>query len=91
MVNKTAEIGLASKGRLRIIKELWLAGKPLSIYMIEKKTGIRRKALVSDLNALMSINWVKEIVGRIKKYELNLESEEVMIIVKALREINYIE
>ncbi|MGC8558233.1 MAG: hypothetical protein ACP5NC_04495 [Nitrososphaeria archaeon] len=91
MASKVAEIGLASRGRLRIIRELSLTGKPLSTYMIEKKTGIRRKAVASDLNALMSINWVKEIAGRIKKYELNPESGEVMVIIKALHDINYIE
>jgi len=32
MVSKVAETGLASRGRLRIIRELSLAGKPLNLH-----------------------------------------------------------
>ncbi len=90
MVNNTAEIGLSSKGRLRIIRELELADHPLSIYMLEKRTGIRRRALRSDIMALASINWIEEMPGQVIKYELNRESEELKIIIKALYGINYI-
>lgn len=90
MVSSEAETGLSSRGRLRIIRELELAGNPLSVYMLEKRTGVRRRALRSDINALVTVNWVKVIPGRITRYQLNHENNKLIAVVRALYEINYI-
>ncbi|MDG6926951.1 MAG: hypothetical protein JRN10_04560 [Nitrososphaerota archaeon] len=89
-MKSNAESGLSSRGRLRIIRELELAGMPLSMYMLEKKTGIRRRTLRFDINSLVTINWVRAIPGRITRYELNRENYELMVMIRALREINYV-
>ena len=91
MVNKSVEIGLSSKGRLRIIRELEISNSPLSLYMLERRTGLRRKSIRSDIAALLSVNWIIEVKGRVTKYELNRQNHDLMVIVRALREINYIE
>ncbi|MEM0097575.1 MAG: hypothetical protein QXY52_01915 [Conexivisphaerales archaeon] len=90
MASSEAETGLSSRGRLRIIRELELAGCPLSVYMLEKRTGIRRRAIRSDLNALITINWIKVIQGHVIKYELNHENSKLRTVIRALYEINYI-
>ncbi|MGC8661971.1 MAG: hypothetical protein ACP5TZ_05680 [Nitrososphaeria archaeon] len=90
MASSEAETGLSSRGRLRIIRELELAGNPLSVYMLEKRTGVRSRALHSDINALVTINWVKALPGRITKYELNHENNGLRAVVRTLYEINYI-
>jgi len=91
MVNKSVEIGLSSKGRLRIIRELEISDSPLSLYMLERRTGLRRKSIRSDIAALLSVNWIIEVKGRVTKYELNSQNHDLMVIVRALKEINYIE
>ncbi len=91
MTNNSVELGLSSKGRLRIIRELEISDSPLSLYMLERKTGIRRKAIRSDITTLVSINWIREVQGEVTKYELNRQNHDLMVIVKALHEINYID
>jgi len=90
---KNIERGLGSKGKLRILRALAKEPqKPLSIYMLEKYTGIRSNFLKADIKTLMEIGWVKEYTesGRIKKYSLNLRNETVLKIIEFFRSINYL-
>lgn len=90
---KNIERGLGSKGKLRILRALAKEPqKPLSIYMLEKYTGIRSNFLKADIKILVEIGWVKECAGsgRIKKYSLNLRNETVLKIIEFFRSINYL-
>ncbi len=85
-----AEEVLGSRGKLRIIKALAESSEPLSIYCLEKKTGIRRKSLRSDLAALERNGIIKALGYGVKKYRLLYEQQEASEILNCLYKVGYI-
>ncbi|MDP8023665.1 MAG: hypothetical protein ACP5LF_03835 [Nitrososphaeria archaeon] len=85
-----AEEVLGSKGRLRIIKVLAELKEPLSLYYLERKTGIRRKSLRSDLEFLEKNGVVKATGYSVKKYTLDYERQETLEILNCLYKVGYI-
>ncbi len=81
---------LGSKGRLRIIKVLAESNEPLSLYYLERKTGIRRKSLRSDLLTLEKNGIIKAIGYGVKKYTLYYERQETLDVLNCLYKIGYV-
>lgn len=85
-----AEEVLGSKGRLRIIKALAESNEPMSLYYLEKKTGIRRKSLRSDLAKLEKNKIVKAVGYAVKKYTLYYEQKETLDVLDCLYKVGYV-
>jgi phage gp29-like protein len=92
--NKTIEakieIGLGSRGRLRIIREL--ANRPeflFTKYALEKRTGLRSVDVKADLKSLLDFGWVKENRQRLVKYKINLDDELVKKTIDYFKSIGY--
>jgi DNA-binding HxlR family transcriptional regulator len=81
---------LGSRGRLKIIKALAESKEALSLYYLEKKTGIRRKNLRPDILSLEKNGIVTSVGYEVKKYRLNLELKETISLINCLYEIGYI-
>ena len=93
--NKTIEtrieIGLGSKGRLRIIREL--GNRPeflFTKYALEKKTGLRSVDVKADLKSLLDFGWVKENRQRLVKYKINLDDELVKKTIDYFKSTGYL-
>jgi DNA-binding HxlR family transcriptional regulator len=85
------EAVLGSKGRLRIIRELAGSQQPLTLYHLERRTGIRRKTLKSDLTALIESGFVEEVsIAGVKKYALSVDREEVRELLDCLYRLGYL-
>ncbi|MEM0075767.1 MAG: hypothetical protein QXP36_06480 [Conexivisphaerales archaeon] len=87
---KQLENALCSKGRLRVLREL-SRGEPLSMYMLERKTGIRSRYLKADVQYLIKIGWILRVGDRIVKFQLNYENELVNKTLQFLASIGYMQ
>jgi len=82
---------LGSRGRLRIIKALAESQHPLTLYYLERRTGIRRKTLKPDLTALIESGFVEEVsLAGVKKYALSVDREEVRQLLDCLYRLGYL-
>lgn len=82
---------LGSEGKIKIL--LTLAQKPLELhttYTILKHTGLRRQDANRILKKLCAIRWVKQHQYGVKKYQLNIEKEEVRLLINYLKSIEAI-
>lgn len=58
------ETGLGSIGKIKIIRALAQEGKMATIYLLHKKTGLKREDIKNNLDDLMKIGWVKQARDR---------------------------
>lgn len=82
---------LGSKTKLKVIKVLSESSAPLSLYYIQRKTGLRRSSLKSAIEGLSKAGLVREVEGlNVKKYEINSNSPEAKKLISCLIELGYI-
>jgi DNA-binding IclR family transcriptional regulator len=84
------ESGLGSIGKVKILKALAEENKMATIYLLHKKTGLKRGDIKSNLDDLVRIGWVRETKYANALYGLDLENEYVARLVQFFRETGYI-
>jgi len=83
------ESGLGSIGKIKILKALAEENKMATIYLLHKKTGLKRDDIKSNLDDLVEIGWVRETKYANVLYGLDLENEYVARLVQFFRDVGY--
>jgi DNA-binding IclR family transcriptional regulator len=90
MTDRTIETGLGSIGKIKIIRALAEEGKMATIYLLHKKTGLKRDDIKNNLDDLVQIGWVKQQKYASVTYSLNNENEQVARVVQFFRDVGYL-
>jgi predicted transcriptional regulator len=85
------EIGLGSIGKVKIMKALAEEGKMITIYMLHKKTHLKRDDIKRNLDDLMKIGWVKQNKLANVMYSVNRENEYVNRLMVFFIDVGYID
>ncbi len=84
------ESGLGSIGKVKVLRALAEENKMATIYLLHKKTGLKREDIKSNLDDLVRIGWVKETKYANALYGLDLENEYVVLLVRFFKDTGYI-
>ena len=71
------ENGIGTIGKIKIIKALAEENKMVTIYVLHKRTGLKREDIKRNLKDLRSIDWIKEKKMANTMYHLNKDNEYV--------------
>lgn len=91
MPKEVIEKGLSSIGKIKIIHALAKENKMMTVYLLHKKTALKRDDIKSSLDDLVTIGWVKEAKYANVLYRLNLENEYVIKLVQFLKDTGYMD
>jgi DNA-binding transcriptional ArsR family regulator len=83
------ETGLGSIGKVKIIRALAEENKLATIYLLHKKTHLKRDDIKSNLNDLVKIGWVNQTKYANVMYGLNRENKYVDRLVEFFKEVGY--
>ena len=83
------ETGLGSIGKVKIIRALAEENKLATIYLLHKKTHLKRDDIKSNLNDLVKIGWVNQTKYANVMYGLNRENKYVDRLVEFFNEVGY--
>jgi hypothetical protein len=84
------ETGLGSIGKIRIIKALAEENKLATVYVLHKKTHLKRDDIKNNLDDLVRIGWVTQSKYANVMYGLNRENSYVSRLVKFFDDIGYV-
>ena len=84
------EIGLGSIGKVKILRALAEENKMATIYLLHKKTGLKREDIKGNLDDLVKIGWVREAKYANALYGLDLENDFVVRLVQFFKDTGYI-
>ena len=84
------ETGLGSIGKIKIIRALAQEGKMSTIYLLHKKTGLKREDIRKNLDDLVKIGWVKQAKYASIMYGIG-DSDEVSKLVQFFRDVGYVD
>jgi hypothetical protein len=84
------ETGLGSIGRIKIIKALAEEGKLATVYVLHKKTHLKREDIKNNLDDLVRIGWVTQSKYANVMYGINRENRYVSRLVEFLNDTGYI-
>ena len=83
------ETGLGSIGKVKIIRALAEENKLATIYLLHKKTHLKREDIKSNLNDLVKIGWVNQTKYANVMYALNRENKYVNRLAEFFNEVGY--
>ncbi|MGI0022666.1 MAG: hypothetical protein ACRD9Q_07380 [Nitrososphaeraceae archaeon] len=84
------ENGIGTIGKIKILKALADENKMVTIYVLHKRTGLKREDIKRNLKDLLSIEWVKEKRMANTMYRLNRDNEYVNAILGFFANVGYI-
>ena len=84
------ENGIGTIGKIKIIKALAEENRMVTIYVLHKRTGLKREDIKRNLKDLLSIEWVKEKRMANTMYRLNRDNEYVNAILGFFANVGYI-
>ncbi|HEY7694999.1 MAG TPA: hypothetical protein VH797_02740 [Nitrososphaeraceae archaeon] len=84
------ENGIGTIGKIKIIKALAEENKMVTIYVLHKRTGLKREDIKRNLKDLRSIDWIKEKKMANTMYLLNKDNEYVNAILGFFANVGYI-
>lgn len=84
------ETGLGTIGKVRIIKALAEESKLVTVYVLHKKTHLKRKDLKNNLDDLVRIGWVTQTKYASVVYALNRQNKYVSRLVEFFSDAGYI-
>jgi DNA-binding IclR family transcriptional regulator len=84
------ESGLGSIGKVKILKVLAEENKMATIYLLHKKTGLKREDIKGNLDDLVRIGWVREAKYANALYGLDLENDFVARLVQFFKDTGYV-
>jgi hypothetical protein len=85
------EIGLGSLGKIRIIKALAEGDKLATIYLLHKKTHLKRDDIKKNLDDLQKVDWVRQRKYASIMYSINPDNQQVSRFVAFLKETGYLQ
>ena len=83
------ETGLGSVGKVKILRALADERKMATVYLLHKKTGLKREDIKSNLDDLVRIGWVRQAKYANMTYALNSGNEYVAKLVQFFRDVGY--
>lgn len=87
---KAIETGLGSIGKIKIIRVLAEEQKMATVYLLHKKTHLKREDIKSNLDDLVRLGWVNQNRYANVMYSINMENPYVSKLVNFLRDVGYV-
>lgn len=84
------ETGLGGIGKIKIIKALAEENKLATVYVLHKKTHLKREDIKNNLDDLVKIGWVTQSKYANVMYGLNRENKLVSRLIEFFNEAGYI-
>ena len=84
------EIGLGSIGKIKIMKALAEENKLATIYVLHKKTHLKREDIKNNIFDLVKIGWVTQIKYANVMYGINRDNKYVSELINFFSDIGYI-
>ena len=85
------ESGLGSIGKIKILKALAEEDRMTTVYMLHKRTHLKREDIKRNLDELLKIGWVKETRLANAMFVLNKENNYVARLISFFNEVGYID
>src|SRR6476661_2204128 len=85
------EIGLGSIGKVKIMRALAEENKMVTVYILHKKTHLKREDIKRNLDDLVKIGWVRK--GKLANimYSINKENEYTTRLLVFFGDVGYID
>ena len=87
---KTIETGLGSIGKIKIIRALAEELKMATVYLLHKKTHLKREDIKGNLDDLVRLGWVNQNRYANVMYSVNMENPYVCKLINFLRDVGYV-
>lgn len=85
------ETAIGSLGKIKIIKALAEESKLATIYLLHKKTHLKRDDIKKNVDDLVRIGWVRQNKYANVMYSINPGNRPVGLFIDYLKEIGYID
>lgn len=83
------EVGIGSLGKVKIIRALAEESKMSTVYLLHKKTHLKREDIKNNLDDLIRIGWVRQSRYANTVYSINRDNQLVMGFIAYLKEAGY--
>jgi predicted HTH transcriptional regulator len=84
------ETGLGSIGKIKIIKALAEENKLVTIYVLHKKTHLKREDIKNNISDLLKIGWVTQSKYANIMYGINRDNKYVSELIAFFNDVGYI-
>jgi hypothetical protein len=84
------ETGIGTLGKIKIIRALTEERRMVTIYVLHKRTGLKREDIKRNLKDLTRIDWVREKKMANTMYYINRENEFVKELVAFFLSVGYV-
>ena len=84
------EIGLGSIGKIKIMKALAEENKLATIYVLHKKTHLKREDIKNNISDLVKIGWVTQSKYANIMYGINRDNKYVSQLIQFFNDVGYI-
>ncbi|HEX2170245.1 MAG TPA: hypothetical protein VHF65_08090 [Nitrososphaera sp.] len=85
------EIGLGSIGKIKIMKALAEENKLATIYVLHKKTHLKREDIKNNMLDLLKIEWVIQSKYANVMYRINRDNKYVAELIHFFNNVGYID
>lgn len=84
------EIGLGSIGKIKIMKALAEENKLATVYVLHKKTHLKREDIKNNILDLVNIGWVTQNKYANVMYGINKDNKYVSELIDVFNDVGYI-
>jgi hypothetical protein len=84
------ETGIGTLGKIKIIRALTEERRMVTIYVLHKRTGLKREDIKRNLKELTRIDWVREKKMANMMYYINRENEFVKELLAFFLSVGYV-
>jgi hypothetical protein len=84
------ETGLGTIGKVKIIRALANEGKLVTVYVLHKKTSLKREDIKNNLDDLVRIGWVTQTKYANVMYGINRQNKYVNQLVRFFSDVGYV-
>jgi predicted transcriptional regulator len=84
------EVGLGSIGKIKIMKALAEENKLMTVYVLHKKTHLKREDIKNNISDLVKIGWVNQSKYANVMYAVNRENKYVRELIAFFNDVGYI-
>ena len=84
------ETGLGSIGKIKIIKALAEENKIVTIYVLHKKTHLKREDIKNNISDLLKIGWVTQSKYASIMYGINRDNKYISELIEFFNGVGYI-
>jgi hypothetical protein len=88
---ETIETGLGSIGKIKIIKALAEENKLATVYVLHKKTHLKRQDIKNNLDDLVKIGWITQSKYANMMYGINRDNRYVSRLIEFFNDTGYID